>query len=59
MNYEKITESLIRNTLEKFELEKIYQEFFDSLIKFHDFKDVPYKKFHEYINQMIEDEKGE
>ncbi|MBD3211874.1 MAG: hypothetical protein GF311_04625 [Candidatus Lokiarchaeota archaeon] len=59
MDYEEITDSLIRNTLEKFELKKAYQEFLDSLIEFHDFKEVPYEEFQRYIHQINKDQGGE
>lgn len=52
MDYEEITESLIRKTLNKFGMEKEYQEFLDSLITFNDFKDPDFKKFQEYLNNQ-------
>lgn len=53
MDYEEITEKLIRDTLKEFDLEKGYQEFLDSLIEFNDFRDVSHKKFQQYVDEKI------
>lgn len=52
MDYEEITDKLIRDVLIDFKLDEIYQEFLDSLIKFNDFKDLSNKNFQEYLNNM-------
>lgn len=50
MDYEEITDKLIRDVLIDFKLEVFYQEFLDSLIKFDDFKNLSNKKFQEYLD---------
>jgi len=51
MDYEEITDTLIRKTMGEFKLERIYQEFLDSLVKFDDFKNISNKTFQEYLNE--------
>ncbi|MHA1661176.1 MAG: hypothetical protein ACTSUT_18910 [Promethearchaeota archaeon] len=50
MDYEEITEILIHKIMREFKLEKVYQEFLDSLVKFNDFKNISDKKFQEYLD---------
>ena len=50
MDYEKITDRLIRETMKEFNMNKIYQEFLDSLIKFDDFKRFTFETFREYLD---------
>lgn len=57
MDYEEITDNLIRKVLINFKLENIYQEFLDSLVKFNDFKNMSNKRFQEYLDK-IEFSKG-
>ena len=51
MDYEKITDNLIQNTMKEFKFEKIYQEFLDSLVEFDDFKNPTNKEFKEYLDK--------
>ena len=57
MDYEEITDTLIRKVLINFKLEGAYQEFLDSLVKFNDFKNMSNKRFQEYLDK-IEFSKG-
>ena len=57
MDYEEITDNLIRKVLINFKLEGAYQEFLDSLVKFNDFKNMSNKRFQEYLDK-IEFSKG-
>ncbi len=50
MDYEKITDRLIQETMKEFNMNKIYQEFLDSLIKFDDFKMFTIETFREYLD---------
>ncbi len=50
MDYEEITDALIRKTMGEFKLERIYQEFLDSLVKFDDFKNISNEQFKEYLD---------
>lgn len=50
MDYEEITDILIRKTMSEFKLEKIYQEFLDSLVKFDDFKSTLNEDFQAYLD---------
>lgn len=52
MDYEEITDKLIRDVLIDFKLDEIYQEFLDSLVKFNDFKNLSYRDFQEYLDNM-------
>ncbi len=52
MDYEKITDKLIRDVLIDFKLDKVYQEFLDSLIKFGDFKNLANKDFQKYLDNI-------
>ncbi|GAG95795.1 unnamed protein product [marine sediment metagenome] len=50
MNYEEITDILLREVMKEFKMERTYQEFLDSLVKFDDFKNLSNKAFQEYID---------
>jgi len=50
MDYEKITDRLIQETMKEFNMKKIYQEFLDSLIKFDDYKIFTIEVFREYLD---------
>ena len=50
MDYEEITDHLIREVMKIFKMESIYQEFLDSLVKFDDFKNLSNKSFQEYLD---------
>jgi len=50
MDYDKITEKLIQTTMKEFKLERIYQEFLDSLVKFKDFKNLDKRVFQKYLD---------
>ena len=50
MDYEEITDALIRKTMGEFNIEAIYQEFLDSLVRFDEFKNTSNKEFQEYLD---------
>lgn len=51
MDYEKITDKLIQRVISEFNLEKVYQEFLDSLVELNDFNKLDNKKFQEYLDK--------
>jgi len=50
MDYEEITDDLIRKVMKEFKMESVYQEFLDSLVKFDDFKKISNKEFQAYLD---------
>ncbi len=54
MDYEKITNEFLENTMKKFGLYDVYQEFLDSLVKFDDFSDIPFEDFQKYLENYGE-----
>ncbi|MGQ4876205.1 MAG: hypothetical protein ACP6IY_19225 [Promethearchaeia archaeon] len=52
MDYNEITERLLRRVLEEFNLIEIYQEFLDSLVEFNDFKNINKEEFQKYLNSL-------
>ena len=50
MDYEEITDKLIREVMLGFKLENIYQEFLDSIVTFNEFKNAPNKEIQDYID---------
>ncbi len=50
MDYEMITESLIQKIVETFNLEDVYQEFLDSLIKCNNFENFSNEEFRKYLD---------
>lgn len=52
MDYEEVTDKLIRDVLVDFKLDETYQEFLDSLVKFNDFKNLSNKDFQEYLDTI-------
>ena len=51
MDYEKITDKLIQKVMDEFNLNKPYQEFLDSLVKFKNFEDISFPTFQKYLDE--------
>ena len=50
MDYEKLTDDLIRKVVKKFGLSDTNQEFLDSIVTFDDFKEVSHQEFRKYLD---------
>ncbi|MGQ4876267.1 MAG: hypothetical protein ACP6IY_19570 [Promethearchaeia archaeon] len=52
MDYDSLTDRLLRKVLEEFNLIDIYQEFLDSIIVFNDFIDLDKENFRKYLDKI-------
>jgi hypothetical protein len=52
MDYETITNELIRSLMKSHDLKAEYQEFLDSIAKYSDFTEVSMRKFNKYLESL-------